>query len=126
MSEAHNGQFKKGFDIRRQDKRRQVIYKGMTIADLAGQHSNDCVRVLAALMNGIDPLDPMGERNIKIASASKIKAASILLAYAHGKPVDQIKIQQSLGNSEGLQALSTNQLLTIIKQSDTAEAIDAS
>lgn len=116
-----NGQFQKGYDVRRTDKRRQVVYKGMTIVDLAQLHTNDCINVLAALMNGIDPSDPLGETHIKIASASKIKAASILLAYAHGKPVDSIKIQQALGNTDGLQALTTNQLLTIIKAHDIDE-----
>ena len=116
--ETNSGAFQKGFDPRRGKggNKRIEVYKGLTISDLAQLHSNDCIHVLACITNGIDPDDKEGLKKVKYATSSRIKSATLLLAYAHGKPVDSIKIQEIGSNNDGLQALSTDQLHNLIKQ----------
>ena len=114
-SVPNNGQFQTGYDSRR-GKRKVEVYKGMTIGELAQLHSNDCIHVLSCITNGIDPDDDKGEQRKSYATSSRIKAATLLLAYAHGKPVDQIKIMETSNKHEGIQNLSTSQLMTLIQQ----------
>ena len=122
-SQPSNGQFQKGYDARR-GKRKVEVYKGMTIGELAQLHSNDCIHVLACITNGIDPDDPHKESKKSYATSSRIKAATLLLAYAHGKPVDQIKVLETTGRTQGIESLTTNQLLNLIKQEDNATVIE--
>lgn len=119
----YSGPFKKGFDPRRGKggNKRIEVYKHQTISELADLHTNDAIHVLACIMNGRDPDDANGETRAKYATASKIKAAAILLAYAHGKPVDSIKIQEISNSAGGIEHLTTPQLLTLIKQEQPVE-----
>ena len=110
---ATSGSFQKGYDPRRGRKKVEV-YKGMTINELAQLHSNEAIHVLSCIMKCRDPENPDEPKPYK--SASVLKSIEILLSYAHGKPVDQIKILETAAHTQGITALTTNQLLTIIKQ----------
>ena len=118
MSEIeYSGPFKKGFDPRRKTGARQtVIYRGMTISELAQQHTPECIRVLAAITSNIDPDDIKGENKKIFSSSSRIKAITLLMAYGHGKPVDTLKIQESNQKAIGVQALSNQALEQLINQ----------
>ena len=121
MSEQpqYTGPFKTGFDPRRSlgGNTRQVIYRGMTLAELAQQHTSECIRVLAAITSNFDPEDEQGETRKVFATSSRIKAITLLLAYGHGKPVDTLKIQETTRKQQGVQALSNHALEQLITQS---------
>ena len=123
VSEDYSGPFKDGFDPRRGKggNQRKVIYRGMTIADLAQQHSSQCIRVLAAITSNIDLEDELGETRKAFSSSSRIKAITLLLAYGHGKPVDTIKIQELSKGGAGIQALSSNALEQLIHEQQAIE-----
>lgn len=96
----------------------------MTIAELSQMHTHTCVNVLASVINGLDPHDESGETPKSWSQSSILRSVELLLAYAHGKPVDQIK-QQDVGRvigSGSLDNLSTDQLIGMLAKPEKAES----
>lgn len=116
--------FTKGDDPNRWQHGRQrvEVFRGMTISELAQQHTHESIALLAAVQNGTDET---GEFPATYAITARIRCAELLLAYGHGKPIDTLKLEQ-LGKTiqgQALQALSTDELnRLLIEQQDTEDS----
>lgn len=124
MSETapFSGPFKAGYDPRRSSGGRQrvEVWHGQTIAELAQLHTHECINVLACVIAGLDPENP--EEPKQWTQASILRSVELLLSYGHGKPVDQIKLQE-VGRVIGgasLENLSTDQLIGMLDQPEKA------
>ena len=108
-----NGQFEKGFDSRR--GRKKVLFRGMTISEMAQLHTPDAINMLAALVNNTELNGDARTDGKKYPTSSRVAAANTLLSYGHGKPETMIKIQELVANdTQSLTHIPTDRLVQLI------------
>lgn len=112
--------FKPGFDARRGKQRVEVI-GGMSVAELAQSHSHAAMHLLHCVTANLDTNGEPRTDGKKYPTASRVRSAELILAYAVGKPESMIKLQSAIPQgSAQLVNLSTDQLLTLIQETHEA------
>ena len=103
-------------NIWRKGRVKKPLINGQTIAEIAQEHTLNSITLLACIQAGTDE---HGEP-VKYQTKARIRAAEILLAYGHGKPVDTLKLEQQgrVINGEALEAISTDRLQAMLEQQE--------
>ena len=117
------GQFKKGFDSRRQGgKKRVEIVRGMSLAEIAQLHTKEAIDMLAAFVTNTEMNGDERTDGKKYPTAARVRSAEILLAYGHGKPETIIKLQDiSRNQQESLSHVTTERLIQLVDEHSVDE-----
>ena len=119
------GQFKKGFDPRRQGgKKRVEIARGMSLAEIAQMHTKEALDMLASFVNNTELDGEPRTDGKRFPTSSRVRSAEILLAYGHGRPETILKVQEISRNSQqSLSHLTTERLIQLVDNDELIEDI---
>ena len=98
----HAGSFSKGFDPRRHLEGPRVVKR--EFQEAIREHTDLAIEVLTTCME--DTSAPYKERQY---------AAELVLAHAHGKPVDRIAVQQMSGGQGNITDADPDTLLRLLE-----------
>ena len=92
----------------------------MTITEIAQTRGPDCMDLLSAVIAGVSEENP--EERVKYPLSQRLRAVELVMGYAYGKPVTAIQLKEiQKGSGKTLESLSTDDLITMIEDGETAE-----